>query len=88
MKVIFKKSFLKAISKLPDHRLKLKISGIIENTEEASTLLEIKNVSKMKGFDDFYRIRLGQYRIGIKLEDDILFFVAFAHRKDIYKLFP
>jgi mRNA interferase RelE/StbE len=88
MKVIFKKSFLKAISKLPDQRLKLKIAGIIENTEKASTLLELKNVSKMKGFDDIYRIRLGQYRIGIKLEDDILFFVAFAHRKDIYKLFP
>ena len=42
----------------------------------------------MKGFKNFYRIRVGDYRIGISLERGVVTFLAFAHRKDIYKKFP
>ena len=88
MKVGFKNSFLKAVSKIPDKQLKLKIATVIEDAEKAESLNEIKNLIKLKGYSDYFRIRLGQYRIGLKLENDVFFFVAFAHRKDIYKTFP
>ncbi len=48
----------------------------------------------MSGHSDKYRIRLGNYRIGITIENnesddfDILWFERLLHRKDIYKYFP
>jgi len=48
----------------------------------------VKNIKKLTGFESHYRIRLVDYRIGVKLEDDVLNFVIFEHRKDIYKIFP
>jgi mRNA interferase RelE/StbE len=42
----------------------------------------------MQGYDNFYRIRLGEYRIGIELVDDEIIFTRFLHRKDVYKYFP
>ncbi|MCF8308850.1 MAG: type II toxin-antitoxin system RelE/ParE family toxin [Bacteroidales bacterium] len=46
------------------------------------------NLKKLKGYKDYYRIRLSDYRIGIQIKDDTVFFVVFGHRKDIYKKFP
>ncbi len=42
----------------------------------------------MKGYDDAYRIKAGKYRIGIVLNNKIIEFRTFDHRKDIYKKFP
>ena len=84
MKVIFKGSFLKAVSKLSGKRLKMRIARTIEDSENAPSVNELKNFSKLKIFDDYYRIRMGQYRIGVKLENHTLVFVAM----DIYRIFP
>ena len=35
-----------------------------------------------------YRLKLGDYRIGLALENDIVVFVRFLDRKDIHKYFP
>jgi mRNA interferase RelE/StbE len=56
--------------------------------ETAQVISEIKNIKKLAGFDMYYRIRVGDYRIGIKLEKDIIYFVVVEHRKDVYKTFP
>jgi len=43
----------------------------------------------MQGFKTFYRIRIGDYRIGIELENPTtLRFIIVLHRKNIYKKFP
>jgi len=43
----------------------------------------------MEGFKNFYKIRVGEYRVGVELEDDsTLRFILVADRKDIYKKFP
>jgi mRNA interferase RelE/StbE len=47
-----------------------------------------QNIKKLAGFDMYYRIRVGDYRIGVKLEKDIVYFVVVEHRKDVYKTFP
>ena len=88
MKVKFKKSFLKSVTKLSDKQLKLSIIKIIEEVESTESINQINNIKKLKGYNDFYRLRIRHYRIGIKLIDNVLYFVAFAHRKDIYKKFP
>ncbi len=42
---------------------------------------------KLKGRDDQYRIRIGQYRVIYNIEDDVLVILvlAIAHRRDVYR---
>lgn len=89
MKVAFKKSFLKDLKKLRDKQLKNSIAKAIEDMEAAKELTQVKNLKKMEGYSTFYRIRIGDYRIGLQLMDkELIYFVAFDHRKDIYTHFP
>ena len=88
MKVDFKKSFLKDLKKLKNKPLQNSIYNCIVQVESAASISEIKNIKKLAGFEVHYRIRVGDYRIGLKLENDIVNFVVFEHRKDIYKTFP
>ncbi|MDI1355227.1 MAG: type II toxin-antitoxin system RelE/ParE family toxin [bacterium] len=88
MKVEFKKSFLKELKKLKNKGLKKNISDCIIEVESANNLSQIKNIKKLRGYDSHFRIRVGDYRIGLKVEGETVYFAAFDHRKDIYKSFP
>ena len=88
MKVKFEASFEKDLKSIKDKKLLNKLKGIIIDCKNADNLSSIKNLKKLKGYDTFYRIRLGNYRVGIELEEDTLIFTRFLHRKDIYKFFP
>lgn len=90
MKIAFKNSFLKALQKVKDPVLRDAIFEVITNAENSETLSNIPNLKKLKGYTIYYRIRLGNYRIGLKWDnaEQTLYFVTFDHRKDIYKNFP
>jgi mRNA interferase RelE/StbE len=88
MKLAFTNKFLKQVSKLKDKKLAKEIEKVIESTEVATSLSEIKNLKKLKGHKDFYRIRVGEYRIGIQFNNSEFTFAAIDNRKDIYKYFP
>lgn len=89
MKTSFDKSFLKNIEAITDQSLKIKISAIIKNVQEAQSLLDIHQLKKLKGYKTYYRIKSGDYRIGIEhVEQNSVRFIIIAHRKDIYKRFP
>ena len=88
MKTEFKASFLKCIHKIADNNLKAKIIECIQNVELSDNIKQINDLKKLKGHKSFYRIKLGDYRIGVKIDSEVVVFVTIAHRKDIYKLFP
>ncbi len=88
MKTEFKASFLKCIHKIADNNLKEKIIECIKNVELSDNIKQINDLKKLKGHKSFYRIKLGDYRIGVKIDSEVVVFVTVAHRKDIYKLFP
>jgi len=48
----------------------------------------IPHIKKMEGFNTFYRTRVGDYRIGLEMKKDTLWFIIIASRKEIYKKFP
>lgn len=88
METIFKSSFRKGIKKVEDKRLKDNIANTIELIENVSNISEIPNIEKIKGYNTYFRIRIGNYRIGVEIEKNTVSFAAFGHRKDIYKHFP
>ena len=64
------------------------MAELIEKIESVQNLSQIPNTKKLKGHKSAYRIRLGDYRVGLFLEGSKVIFARILHRKDIYKLFP
>lgn len=88
MNIEFRKSFEKDLLKILDADLFQRVQEIIEQVENAEKLSEIKNVKKIKGEVNYYRIKVGNYRIGIKVNNNVVSFVRILHRKEIYRYFP
>jgi len=88
LKVDFKNSFLKDIKRVKDKSVKQRLKEIIDAAEKAEQLQKISDIKKLKGSDSFYRIRIGDYRIGLLVTEDTVIFVRFLHRREIYRYFP
>ncbi len=88
-KVEYTKRFLKELSKLPKE-IQTKAEEIVFSESLASNPFELGYIERMTGYPDKYKIRLGNYRIGITIDKDSQIIVCqrIAHRKDIYRLFP
>ena len=43
---------------------------------------------KLRGFKDYYRIKVKDFRIGFKKTNNRVIFMRILHRKDIYRHFP
>lgn len=81
--------FLKDIDNITDKQVLKKFKALLEAIEKASSLKEIPNLKKMRGFEFYYRIKISDYRIGIDFSDsNTLIFCRILHRKAIYRKFP
>ena len=88
MIVHFEKSFLKDIKKLNDTIIASKLKTIIKKFEEIDSMNNLQNIKKLKGHSLYYRLKIGNYRLGFKVEGNQIEIIRFLHRKDIYRLFP
>ncbi len=87
MEIIITKTFTKQFLLLPlnvQNAVKLLISTL----DEAKSLSEINHVKKLSGFKNYYRIRIGQYRVGLKEEKPKVILICCMERSQIYKVFP
>ncbi len=88
MNIAFESSFARDLKRVNHKPLLDQIRRIINEVKAARTLGEIHNLEKMRGYETFYRIRLGEYRIGIEVINEKVIFVRILQRKDIYRYFP
>ena len=88
MEVRFKASFKRDIKRIQDQSVLDGIGQAIDNVKAADTLGAMNSLSKLRGYKDFYRIRVGSYRLGLKIVDGEIIFVRVLPRKDIYRFFP
>jgi mRNA interferase RelE/StbE len=88
MNVKFDRSFEKDTDKAGDRKLLVKIADCIDSVRQAKCIDEIANLRKMKGAPFHYRIRIGNYRMGVVIHGKDVIFERFLHRKDVYKYFP
>ncbi|MEH2054988.1 MAG: type II toxin-antitoxin system RelE/ParE family toxin [Nostoc sp.] len=88
-KVEYTKKFLKELADLPQD-VQARIEPIVFQELESENPFDLGYLQKMKGYDDKYKIRVGDYRIGINVdkETQTLICQRVAHRKDIYRIFP
>ena len=88
MNIQYEASFEKDLKKLRDKKLLQKISTVILNIKSSENLLELNNLKKLSGYDSFFSIRIGDYRIGFELSSDGVILTRILHRKEIYRYFP
>jgi len=85
----FKKIFLKDLAAIPK-RYRSRIERLVFDQIPVSENIFLDfDIHKMKGYDNYYRIRTGQYRIGCEITSDgeILFYRV-KSREEIYRVFP
>lgn len=88
MKVQFRESFERDLKKIKDPALLKQIKKLIFKIESCSALTEIPRVKRLAGGNNFFRIRLGDYRVGLHVGKSAVEFVRVLHRKEIYRYFP
>lgn len=88
MKVEFLSRFSKDLNAITDPTVKADIKATIEQVKSAANQKAIANLKKLQGYKTAYRIRTGNYRIGVFIEKGTVEFARVVDRKDIYKVFP
>ena len=89
MIVEFDKSFEKSIDRLKDKSIFPKIEKFIDALENINALSELSNIKKLSGYKTYYRLRIGEYRLGFeKINENTVRLIIICRRKDIYKVFP
>lgn len=88
MRVAYEAAFLRDLKRVRSKKIRHQIQRVVDEVKRASNPHEILSLTKLHGYEMFYRIRVGDYRIGIEIVDDTIIFVRFLHRRDIYRYFP
>lgn len=88
MKVEILEQFDKDLDQIKDRSMRAAILKLILTLEAASSLGDVPNLKKLKGFRNIYRIRIRDYRVGIIIEKRTIELARVLHRKDIYNRFP
>lgn len=103
MEIYYERRFNKDLKKIREKQIKARIQKKIEEIEpivlnhepeDEQDIPKISNMIKMEGFEYHYRIRVGDYRLGVSIEikieeeENTFYFLRCLHRKDIYKKFP
>ena len=88
MKVKYSKGFLKQLAKIPSEtRIKIE-KFAFEELPNSTSLADTGKIEKMQGYKGYYKARFGAYRVGFKMENEIMILQAVMNRKEIYRFFP
>jgi mRNA interferase RelE/StbE len=60
----------------------------IADVERADSLQDVRSLKRLSGYRAYYRIRIGDWRIGVTMKKDVVTFVRCLHRREIYRFFP
>jgi mRNA interferase RelE/StbE len=82
------KKFLKDLSGIPTRDRQKIEQFVFKQSKKISSVEEGGVFEKLKGYQTYYRIRFGNYRVGVSYQDAVLTFQRGLHRKEIYRYFP
>ena len=72
MKILYDKKFLKDLSKIPS-KIRIKIEKFaFKEIHSYNNISEIVKAQRLKGYEFHYKIRFGDYRVGIYYEKNYL----------------
>ena len=84
----FLPSFARDLKKIRNPPILERVRAAIESVERAANPAAVRHLEMLSGAQDCYRIRVGNYRIGLTIAADTVTFVRCLHRREIYRYFP
>jgi len=84
----FRVSFTRDLKKIKERAVLAGVRRAVEGVEAAPDTTVVVGLKKLSGTSNSYRIRVGEYRIGVVIEGDTVEFVRRLNRKDPYRFFP
>ena len=88
MNVLFTKQFLKDLSIIPTKfRSKIEIY-VFTHLPELTSFSDSQKIESMKGYKNYFKVRFGNYRIGLEKRGENIIIKRVLHRKEIYRYFP
>ena len=88
MEVRYHRRFDRDLGRIRDRALSRSVEQVIEELKAASNITDVRNVVKMVGWERHYRIRVGNYRLGLEMDGDVAILTRFRHRREFYRYFP
>jgi mRNA interferase RelE/StbE len=86
MIILIDRSFEKDAKRLPPD-VQRKLKQLIQQIQQVNSFSQL-GCEKLSGSQNAYRIRLGNYRIGIYKEDETVVLSRVLNRREIYRYFP
>ena len=89
MKAQYLPSFLKDLKRLRGSDAFNRIKAFaFDEIVTVSDIQAISGIKRLKGGDDAYRVRIGDYRVGFYVWGEVVVFARALHRREIYRHFP
>ena len=85
MKVEFSSSFTRDLRRIRDRSIRERVDKMIEQIEKMDNFTETSNIKKLRGHENRYRVRVGNYRIIFRFNEDTVTFLRCLPRQDIYR---
>lgn len=88
-KIEYTKRFLKELANLPGN-IQSRVENVVFQELKTDNPFTLGYIEKMTGYTDKYKIRIGDYRIGISIDRNLhkITCQRVAHRREIYRIFP
>ena len=88
MEIRFHRRFDRDLSRTGDAATSRRVERVIEELRAAPNITEVIGVRRLRTPGQHYRIRIGDYRVGITMDGDVAVLRRFLPRRDFYRYFP
>jgi mRNA interferase RelE/StbE len=65
-----------------------RVEKIVQALESAGSPAEIPQLKHLQGHARLYRVRIGDWRLGLHIDGNQVDCVRILHRREIYRYFP
>jgi mRNA interferase RelE/StbE len=87
VKTAFRESFARDLRGIRDRKLLQRVKEVIEAVEQADSMNDLPNLKRLKGAKGYFRLKLGDYRLGLALENDTVLLVRSSIAKTSTNIF-
>lgn len=88
MRVKFERGFVRDLDRIRSKSLRLRVDRAVNELRSADSIEEIPGVVRLQGTANLFRIRIGDYRIGLERSSAGVTLIRFRHRSNFYRGFP
>ena len=85
MKVEFSSSFTRDLRRIRDRSIRERVDKVIEQIEKVDNFTKTSTIKKLRGHENRYRVRVGNYRLIFQFNEDTVTFLRCLPRQDIYR---